>query len=479
MIGALLSFYKPSFPKTIVYMLQSTEYKTGPYLKWFWRTNDFSKVSKRRQLDQTRAAKLLLLALSTGMAVQAIVGLILLGSGINGELSSGVEFGLAIFLSYPIVWAHLVVVPLELGRNLIIKPKQKKLINNSQDIFTKHQAIKIAVAGSYGKTSMKELLVTVLGEGKKVAATPANRNVASSHAEFAKKLKGDEDILIIEYGEGKPGDVEGFTATTHPDMAIVTGVAPAHLDEYESTDQAAKDIFSVSKDLKPENVFVNKDSARAGKFIKPGLQTYSADGVMGWKVGNVKLSIDGTSFKLSKGRQSLQLKSGLLGKHQIGPLALAAALAHKFGMTKNQIEKAITKTGPFEHRMKPRALHGAWIIDDTYNGNIEGIKAGLELLKTLPAKRKVYISPGLVGQGDENEEVHKEMGALIAKTSPDEVVLMNNSVTDFIKQGLSQGKFNKKLTIQKDPLYFYQNLDQFVAAGDLVLMQNDWPDIYN
>jgi UDP-N-acetylmuramoyl-tripeptide--D-alanyl-D-alanine ligase len=123
-------------------------------------------------------------------------------------------------------------------------------------------------------------------------------------------------------------------------------------------------------------------------------------------------------------------------------------------------------------------MGGAWVIDDTYNGNIEGVRAGLQLLKELPAKRKMYVTPGLVDQGAETERVHLELGRLIAEAAPDMVVLMKNSVADFIQIGLQEGSFEGELRIEENPLKFYTNIAHITAAGDVVLMQNDWTDNY-
>jgi len=133
---------------------------------------------------------------------------------------------------------------------------------------------------------------------------------------------------------------------------------------------------------------------------------------------------------------------------------------------------------PFEHRMQARPMNGGWLIDDTYNGNIDGMEAGLALLAKLPAKRKIYVTPGLVDQGRETESVHVRLGEAIAKAAPDLVVLMKHAVTNYIVEGLEKAKFKGETRIEDDPLDFYNNLDKFIAAGDLVMMQNDWPDQY-
>lgn len=478
MIRHIISLYTYSYPTALVYMLQGTEYQTGAYLTWYRRTRDFSKVMYRRTLHKTKAAKLLLLALSLGMIAQTVLGvtLVIVGNSNNQILTT--VLGLVLLVSYPFVWAYLVVVPLIIGRWLIVRPRERRLVRASEIIFKNHPGVTIAVAGSYGKTSMKELLKTVLSEGKTVAATPANKNVAVSHAYFARKLTGNEDVVIIEYGEGAPGDVERFAATTHPDLGIITGLAPAHLDNYPSLQAAGEDIFSLAAAVGNDNTFVNEESAAAKPFIKKGYQLYSHTGVMGWKVSDIKLDFTGMSFVMKKGKHTLKLHSGLLGEHQVGPLALAAALAHSLGLSDKQIEAGIAATQPFEHRMQPRAIRGAWIIDDTYNGNIDGLKAGLKLLQALPGKRKIYVTPGLVDQGEENERVHIELGKAIAAAKPDQVVLMDNSATPFIRTGLEAGTYNGELTIQFDPLDYYTNLEHFLAAGDVVLLQNDWTDNY-
>lgn len=478
MINGFLSLYQPSYLKTIVYMLQSSEYEISPYFKWYWHVTNFSKVTNRKQLDLTRAAEGLLWLLRIGAGVEILIGLLLIYLCEYHGLVGGTAFGLALIVIYPVLWAHLIVVPIVLSRELIVKPKIAKKVEKSDAIFSQHPAKKIAVAGSYGKTTMKELLLTVLGEGLNVVATPANKNVSSSHAQFALGLTGKEDVLIIEYGEGAPGDVKKFAKYTHPTHAIITGLAPAHLNHYKTLAEAGEDIFSVAFVVPKENVYVNGESSSVKPFIQNSYHLFDRKGALGWKVTDVNTSITGTDFVMKKGTTKLKLTSNMLGQHQIGYLAFVAALALDFGLSQNQVISGIAKTKPYEHRMQPYKLAGAWVVDDTYNGNLEGIRAGTDLLRILPAKRKIYVTPGLVDQGIETASVHKEVGKLIAKAQPDLVVLMKNSVTQIIQEGLKKGHFKGELRIETEPLNFYQNLTHFVAAGDLIIMQNDWPDNY-
>lgn len=460
-------------------MLQNTEYKPFAYLAWYKRVSNFSSVMYRRTLEKTKPARLILLALRMGMITQFIIGVFLIIWGYQYGNILLTLFGTLLIATYPFVWAYLIIVPLIIGRVLIVNPKNKKLIKASEKIFNNHPGIKIAVAGSYGKTSMKELLSTVLSQGKKVAATPANKNVAISHAYFAQSLKGDEDVLIIEYGEGAPGDVEKFAKVTQPKIGIITGLAPAHLDQYPTLEAAGKDIFSIQDYVDHNKLYVNSDSEAALKFIKKSFKTYDHNHALGWNISDISVDITGIRFVMKKGTETLKLQSALLGRHQVGPLALVAALSHELGLSKKQIEAGVGLTKPFEHRMEARPLNGAWILDDTYNGNIDGMKAGLALMTDIKAKRKIYVTPGLVDQGTEHKRVHLELGKAIADANPNLVVLMNNSSTESITQGLNQNNFNGELQIVDKPLEFYNNIEHIIAAGDLIILQNDLPDNYN
>jgi UDP-N-acetylmuramoyl-tripeptide--D-alanyl-D-alanine ligase len=470
--------YSPSYPSKLGYMLQMVGYSPKEFWEWWTRVQDFRVVDKRRQLQPTRAGKLAVLSATLIILFQLLlsVGLTVLSVN-NGNVWLQL-LGFVLLISYPFTAAIGLLKVVWLGDTLVVRPRHKKRIQHSASIFKEHPGTIIAVAGSYGKTTMKEVLKTVLAEGGKTAATPGNKNVAISHARFAESLKGDEKFVIVEFGEGYKGDVARFCETVDPDIGIVTGLAPNHLDEYGTVDELKRDLLSLPNYLKEKNSYICCDTPELANSV--GTSTpYGVDGVLGWKVHDVKNTVEGLRFDLKKSGKTIKVHSGLVGRHLIATLALAAVLAHELGLSNKQIEDGLSKTLPFEHRLQPRNLHGAWIIDDTYNGSIEGIRAGLALLSDLKTTgKKIYVTPGLVGQGEETEAVHKELGELIAKAKPDMVVLMSNSTTEIIRESLEVNGYTGLVEIVDDPLSYYTNIDVTLAKGDIVLMQNDWTDNY-
>lgn len=467
-----------AYPQTIIYMLQASDYSLREYFTWLHRTTDFRLVMKRRKLDMTKkadwilAVAWLILLVSYGLAglllVQAIITANLIGAGL----------GVTLLVIAPLLVGYGIVIPLWLGQKIIQAPRQRQMIETAHQILTTHPAFKIAIAGSYGKTTAKEILGTVLGEGKRVAVTPGNMNTMLGISRFAQTLDGSEEIIIFELGEARVGDVGELCRLIQPDIGLITGISEAHLSSFGTLDKTVATIFELQDYLGSRPLYKNQESPLVADKVTSGDKlAFNRQGSNGWRVSGTKTDIHGITFNLKQGARTMSIHSGLIGHHNIGVIAAAAAIADSVGLTTAQITAGIAKTVPFEHRMQPRRLHGAWVIDDTYNGNSQGVQVGLVLLKELAAKRRIYVTPGLVEQGDKTRQIHEKIGQQIAAAA-DVVVLMQNSVTDYISNGLQQAKFSGRLLIIDDPLEFYTNLDHFVASGDVVLMQNDWTDNY-
>jgi len=475
-----VSLFTPKLPIYYVYMLQQVEYNPSKFWDWIrnllQKNNPVSGVMTRKILVYTTRAKMLVF-LSYGFLLLGAVTVLFLMA----------EMSLIYILALLAIW--LIIAPLYLSLFLycvcgfaylaVVKPGQQKALSNATNIFKNHKAVKIAVLGSYGKTTMKELLNTVLSEGLSTATTPGNMNVTASHAKFAKSLNGDEDIIIVEFGEGEPGDIARMASMLSPDYAIITGLAPNHLDFYPDLSAVAKDLLDIYNFVDSTRVFTNSGSEMLKKYLEDDALTFNESKMLNWSTKNIKVSVDGLSFDIESAGKNIQVNSGLLGRHQIGPLMCTAVLADLLGLNKKDIESGLAKSKPYEHRMQPRLVQGAWLIDDTYNGNLEGLQAGLRLLSELDGRRKWYVTPGLVDQGSETEKVHQLLGQSIAEASPDIVVLMENSARPTIQKSMEQNGFGGELRIEKNPLEFYGNIEHLLAVGDVVLMQNDWTDNYS
>ncbi|HEX5455751.1 MAG TPA: Mur ligase family protein [Candidatus Saccharimonadales bacterium] len=467
-----LSYLSIKVPVYFAYMAQQVEYEPRKLMDWLKRMPQLTRVMHRQKLVLTKKASALVIFQYLAVLVYA---------ALIGIICASLSLGFVVFiLLFPLASLIALVSAIYAGQ-IISLPFDTMLIRRSRKIFAAHKGLKIVILGSYGKTSMKELLLETFEGNRKVKATPGNKNVPISHARWASRLNGDEEILLIELGEAKPGDIAGFCRNISPDMAILTGVAPNHLDKYRTLDNLADDLSSIKEYVTQDRIYVNYDAESLfakNRLDKKKVRLFGVSGSSGVSIKDVKVSLTGMSLTAVSDKKNMKLMTGMVGKHLIGPISVCLSLALEIGLSEGEIKKAIRTTKPFEHRLQPKEIGGAWIIDDTYNGSLEGFRAGLELLKELKAKRKIYVTPGLVDQGEETENVHKEIGRLIAKCAPDRVVLINNSVTSYIKDSLEGSGYKGEIDLRDDPLEFYTNLEHMLAAGDIALLQNDWTDNY-
>lgn len=459
------------YERVLLYMLQQTEYDVAEYLRWLCRVKDFRKVMKRQNLVPTRKVKFLFMALA--IFVMLYIGAIFWAVILVNDI--WVYFvAIILILLLPIIAQYEIVLPLIVGRILIQKPMEKKILASAREKFRESPATKIAIVGSYGKTTAKEVLKTVLEAGKKVAATPGNINQPLGIAKFVNNLDGDEDILIVEMGEFRQGDIAKMCDLVDPNIGFITGVSEAHLTTFGNIKSIVATLFELRDYLKQKPLYLNGDNEILRQKNDKYSILYSSNGVKNHTIKNIEIEPLQTKFMFDKEN----ITSQLIGKHNVGIVAAAIDLAQKFGLSHQEIEVGLKNLRPFEHRMKPYILNGAIVIDDTYNGNLRGVMAGVDLVRDLDGfKRKIYVTPGLVEQGNETVKIHTEIGHMLAGVF-DQIVLIRNSTTEHILKGLEDKKFRDEITIVDDPLNFYENLAAFAATGDLILMQNDWTDNY-
>lgn len=474
MIMRIISRYRPRYVRSLVYMLQASEYEVGDYLHWLNRVKNFSKVENRKQIKKSPKA---LLLLGTGWAVWlAILAISLFSIFIEKDVIGYVAGTLGIIAS-PYILAY-VLASITVVIQIAQKPIEAVIIKQAKKKISKHQGLKIAIAGSYGKTTMREILKTVISEGKKVAAPPNNFNTPLSISRFIKNLEGDEDVLIFELGEYYPGDVRKLCKIVKPDMGVITGINEAHLYKFKTLESTVKTIFELADYLGGKPVYVNGESALARKASYKNHIIYTRENADEWEVNNPTTSLEGTSFTLLKDSQKINLKSNLLGLHQIGPIALSAVVALKLGLTQKQIKAGVSKTKPFDHRLEPKKnADGVITLDDSYNGNPAGVKAVIDFLAILKGRR-FYVTPGLVEMGNKTKEVHVEIGKELANSGIERVVLIKNSVTPYIAEGLRNGHYKGEVIWFNEALEAYAAIPHMTVQGDIVLLQNDWPDQY-
>lgn len=391
----------------------------------------------------------------------------------------GVFLGGGLVVGLPLLVVHSLALVIVLGRWLVLEPKEQAAAIEAQAVFAAHPGIVIGVAGSYGKTTMKETLKTVLSVKKKVAATPGNYNTPIGLKRFAASLEGDEDVLIVELGEYRRGDVWRLAQIAQPDLGVITGVNEQHMLRMGSIENAVATVFELADYLGDKPVYVNGESNFVEMRLNEYHRVYSVAGVDDWRASGTGTDLKGVSFTLKKGKKALKLHSGLLGLHQVGPLAAVAAIADELGLSPKNIEKGIAQTAPFARRFQPQVTQGITIIDDTYNGNPDGFRVAIDFLSDLKkVKRRIYVTPGIIELGPMSEEIHRAIGAYLAQSKIEKVVLVRNRVTEWLASGFEEAQGKADLQWIEDATEFQASIGDYAADGDVVFLQNSAREEY-
>lgn len=449
------------------------------YIKSESAINAKVPLRKTKRLVRLCITYLILLALITfGLIVLLNYIAYILGS----ELFSIIRF--AFICAMPILMPYILFLAYSINEPFENKIK-KYYIRKTTEKLKNSDVIKIGITGSFAKTSVKEILKTILSQKYRVLSTFGSYNTPMGISLTTKKLDNTYDIFIAEMGARYKGDIKVLADMVKPTYCVLTGINVQHLETFKSEENI--------KDTKFE-LFDNPNKNKIGFFAcntEGSMELYNRfDGekYLGG-IGNedalafatdITVSSTGTEFNLNiKGEKPVACKTVLLGRHSIKNICLASAVAYKIGMTPEEISVGINRLSSIEHRLElvPNNKNMV-IIDDSYNSNVDGTKSAMEVLDAFSG-RKIVVTPGLVELGKIENVANAEFGRILAKHA-DIVIVVGKHNAETIINGLIDGGMDKKnIIFAKNLKKGNEELNAILSDGDVVLFENDLPDNYN
>lgn len=344
------------------------------------------------------------------------------------------------------------------------------------------QLIKIAVTGSFGKTSVKNFLAAMLSKKYNVLATPASYNTPMGICKTVQSLDETYDVFIAEFGARRTGDIRALMRMVRPDHAILTGINSQHLETFGSEENIAREKCRVLEvGINGVCVINRRVRDRAEQALEKlkyrPLTIYAGTENADCVAENVAMSEDGSSFDITLGGTAYPVATSLIGRQNIENIALAAAMAYALGVEVPLILAAIEELEPVPHRMQLIRGGGILIIDDSFNSNPDGAACALETLSMF-ARRKVVITPGLVELGGKEREENYRLGQEIARVA-DLLLLVGIKRTDPIRRGATDAGFAGEIHIYESLAGAQEDFSNRLCAGDVLLILNDLPDIYD
>lgn len=381
-----------------------------------------------------------------------------------------------IFLLLPlfILIAHYILLPIE---NLI---KKVYILKSKRKIAKNKNLIKIAITGSYGKTSTKNILTAMLEKEYKVCATPKNYNTEMGLCKTILNNLDDHDILVAEFGARRQGDIEFLTKMINPCYAILTTIGKQHIETFKTLKNIEDTKNELPLNMRDDGVVVfNGDSLSTLKlYEKCKLQKFLTCNEKGYAhAENISITENGSEFDLVVDGRKIHAKTKLLGRCNINNIVTASALANILGISDNDIASAIRDLVPTPHRLELIKNSYCTIIDDAYNSNLVGAKEALEVLSKFGG-RKIVVTPGFVEMGSEQSQANFQLGAMIADVA-DYLIIMNSVNKNEILSGAISHNFNRKhIHFAETRNRQKEILKLLTCENCAVLFENDLPDNY-
>lgn len=381
-----------------------------------------------------------------------------------------------LFSNFLMLLANMVNTPIEKAIN-------RHYYNDAKRIIESHKGlIIIGVTGSFGKTSTKNYLASVLAEKYNVLVTPGNFNTLLGVIRtIREQLRPHHQVFIVEMGAKQNNDIKEICDLVHPTIGIVTAVGEMHLETFKTVENIQDTKFELINSLPAGGLgVINYDSEyiKSYKGIKSPCRIikYAVEGEGDYKASDVVYGTGGVSFTLGNGEH---YNSRLLGVGNLLNILASIAVADHLGVPANKQRNAIARLQPVEHRLSMKVANGITVLDDAYNSNPTGAKMGLGVLKSFAVgegNKRIVITPGFVEMGARQAEANKELGRTIA-VSCDYAIIVNAVNREAIKSGIEEGGLPAEKYFLADSLnHAHQQLAKILRPGDVVLYENDLPD---
>lgn len=397
----------------------------------------------------------------------------------QGTIIAAIAFPMLQILSMLLVIvANVINMPVERLNNLKYINDAKRIINELPNLTV------IGVTGSYGKTSTKFYLNKLLSAKYNVLMTPESYNTTLGVVKTIRSsLNATHEIFICEMGAKRNGEIKEICDIVHPKHSVITSIGPQHLESFKTIDNIISTKFEIADCITDGIVFLNYDN----EYI---LNNKTDKKTVGYGIGagngkeyfatDITVSEKGTEFTLNcADGTSKRFGTKLIGAHNVQNIVGAIAVAHKLGVSFDELVTPVRRLECVPHRLQVNGGGNRIIIDDAFNSNPSGAKAALDTLNVFDGC-KILITPGMVELGEKEYELNKEFGRQAAQVC-DYIILVGIERAVPIKEGVLAGGFPEEKTfVTADLQQALRIMDNTDSHGQkkIVLLENDLPDNY-
>lgn len=334
----------------------------------------------------------------------------------------------------------------------------------------------VAVAGSNGKTTTKELLAAVLREQFPTLWSEASFNNDIGVPVTLLRLEQAHRVAVLEVGTNHPGELAPLVRMVQPRHGVITNIGREHLEFFGDVAGVATEEGWLAELLPAEGkLFVNGDDEWTGPLLRrtrAGVVSLGFGERNPWRAREVKLSESGSTFQVGAPKSEFcgEYQINLLGRHQVVNALFAIAVGAELGASRAAVQRGLAACKPAKMRLQLWEANGVHVLDDAYNANADSMLAALQVLKDLPCKgRRVAVLGDMAELGAQSEAAHEEVGRCAAENGVNQLFAVGKMAPAMARSARAAGLL--RVIELADVEVACGALKSFLKPGDVVLLK--------
>ena len=334
----------------------------------------------------------------------------------------------------------------------------------------------IAVGGSNGKTTTKELIASVLRQKISTLHSDASFNNDIGVPLTLLRLEKSHAAAVLEIGTNHPGELAPLIKMIQPKFGVITNIGREHLEFFGNLAGVAREEGALAELLPAGGkLFLNGDDEWTQHFIRRSQAAVTRVGFgesNDWRATDIRFMQRGVAFRVATPQKDFcgEYKITLLGRHQVTNALFAIALGAEFGLSAAEIRAGLDACEPPKMRCQLWDIGGARVLDDCYNANADSMLAALQTLLDLPCKgRRIAVLGDMAELGAQSEAAHEEVGQRAATLGIGQLIAVGK-MAPALARGAKAGGLNRVLEFS-DVESAAAAVKNFVKAGDCILLK--------
>ena len=333
----------------------------------------------------------------------------------------------------------------------------------------------VAITGSVGKTSTKDMVASVVSQKYKTLKTIGNNNNNIGLPFTILRLK-DEEIMILEMGMNHFGEIHLLSNIAKPNICVITNIGTSHIGNLGSKENILKAKLEILDGAENPTIIINNDDELLHKWYLENkdsrkIITYGIENKSDIMAKDIILEQEKSTYKCKIDGKEMDVEVPIAGRHFVLNSLCATTVGIALNIDINKIINGIKNVELTKKRMDIKEINGIKVINDAYNASPEAMKASLNYLSSFKNNRKIAVLGDMFELGEYAEKLHRLVGEEVYKNNIDILVCAGKNAKLIANEALKNG-------MKKENIYYFEDKDEIlgvlnniVKTGDIVLFK--------